>query len=100
MAAPVLTPVPTEPFDYIVVGGGTAGLVVAVRLTENPDVRVLVLEAGENQLANPMINIPAMWTAILGSDMDYAFLTTPQVRTATLYTRYYSFADISAIGAS
>lgn len=66
-------------FDYIVVGGGTAGLIVAARLTENADARVLVLEAGENQLNNHMINIPAMWPAILGSDVDWAFLTEPQV---------------------
>ncbi|TVY68843.1 Dehydrogenase citC [Lachnellula suecica] len=67
-----------DDFDYIIIGGGTAGIVVATRLTENPETRVLVLEAGENQLANPMINIPAMWTAILGSEVDWAFLTTPQ----------------------
>ncbi|KAH8647581.1 hypothetical protein BGZ60DRAFT_553262 [Tricladium varicosporioides] len=72
------TDLPTS-FDYIVVGGGTSGLVVAARLTENADVKVLVLEAGENQLANPMINIPAMWTGILGNpELDWAFLTTPQ----------------------
>ena len=79
MAAPTATTLPAEGFDYVVIGGGTAGLVVATRLTEDPNVRVLVLEAGENQLANPMINIPAMWTSILGSEVDYAFLTTPQV---------------------
>lgn len=37
-----------ETFDYIVIGGGTSGLVVAARLTENPNVKVGVLEAGKN----------------------------------------------------
>ena len=67
-------------FDFIIVGGGTSGLVVASRLSENPKHSILVLEAGHNQLENEMINTPAMWTAILGSpDVDWAFLTTPQV---------------------
>ena len=37
-------------FDYVIIGGGTAGLVLAARLSENPVVQVLVLEAGENRL--------------------------------------------------
>ncbi|KAF4624248.1 hypothetical protein G7Y89_g13924 [Cudoniella acicularis] len=69
---------PMEGFDYIVVGGGTAGLVIATRLSENIETRVLVLEAGENQLENPIINMPAMWPTILGSEVDWSFLTTPQ----------------------
>ena len=38
----------SQAYDFVVVGGGTAGLVVAARLTENPDVKVGVIEAGEN----------------------------------------------------
>lgn len=37
-------------FDYVVIGGGTAGLVVAARLTEDLNVNVIVLEAGEERL--------------------------------------------------
>lgn len=65
--------------DFIVVGGGTAGLVVAARLTVDPDVSVLVLESGNNALQDPRIAVPALWSAILGTDLDWDFVTTPQV---------------------
>jgi choline dehydrogenase-like flavoprotein len=37
-------------YEYVIIGGGTAGLAVAARLTEDPMINVLVLEAGENRL--------------------------------------------------
>ncbi len=37
-------------FDYIIIGGGTAGLVLAARLSEDPAMQVVVLEAGEERL--------------------------------------------------
>lgn len=45
-------------FDYVIVGGGAAGCVLASRLTENPDVTVCMLEAGPTD-NNPLIRIPA-----------------------------------------
>ncbi|KAK7991210.1 glucose-methanol-choline oxidoreductase [Apiospora saccharicola] len=64
--------------DFIIVGGGTAGLVVANRLSEDPDVSVLVLEAGEDLTDDPRVIIPAMWTSLLGSDADWQFSTSAQ----------------------
>ena len=59
-------------YDYVVVGGGTADLVVASRLSENEQVKVIVLEAGANHLSDPRINTPAGWSAVLGSEVDWS----------------------------
>lgn len=68
----------SQPLDFIIVGGGTAGLVVANRLSEDPTVHVLVLEAGEDLTEDPRVIIPAMWTTLLGSDADWQFSTSAQ----------------------
>ena len=46
-----------EQFDYIIIGAGTAGCILANRLTENKDIRVLLIEAGGKDI-NPWIHIP------------------------------------------
>ncbi|KAH6695797.1 choline dehydrogenase [Plectosphaerella plurivora] len=65
-------------YDYIIIGGGTAGLVLAARLSEDPAVSVLVLEAGDDQSADPRIAIPSMWPTLLGTSANWGFTTTPQ----------------------
>jgi choline dehydrogenase len=64
-------------YDFIVVGAGTAGCVVAARLSQDPGVRVLVLEAGgaERTLA---MRVPNAWPYNLGSAVDWADVTTGQ----------------------
>ncbi|KAK7983395.1 hypothetical protein PG989_010797 [Apiospora arundinis] len=77
---PIATPaefLETE-FDYLIVGGGTAGLAVAARLTENPDITVGVLEAGPAVSDNAAINIPGCYGGTLGTDLDWQFQTTAQ----------------------
>lgn len=69
----------SKKFDFIIIGGGTSGLVVAARLSEDPEIQVLILEAGGNHLENPQINIPALWPSLLGTELDWSFVTTPQV---------------------
>lgn len=68
-----------DSYDFIIVGGGTAGLVVATRLSEDPDKSILVLEAGTDLTADPRANIPIFYAALLGSEADWAFRTEPQV---------------------
>jgi len=45
-------------YDFVIVGGGTAGLTLAARLTEDPMITVGVIEAGQNRLADPNILVP------------------------------------------
>ena len=72
-------------FDYIIVGGGTSGLLLLNRLTEDPSINVLVLEAGEDRAKDPRINTPAFWTSLVGTEIDWAFQTKPQVYFLSLY---------------
>lgn len=66
-------------FDFVIVGGGTAGLVLAARLSEDATVQVLVIEAGENLSDDPRVKIPAMWPQLQGTECDWQFRSVPQV---------------------
>jgi choline dehydrogenase-like flavoprotein len=57
-------------FDYVIVGAGSAGCVLAGRLSEDPDVSVLLLEAGGPDTA-PEIHVPAMFPIMFKSSLDW-----------------------------
>jgi choline dehydrogenase len=63
-------------FDYIVCGSGSSGSVVAARLAESGDAKVLVLEAGRSDQRENVID-PNRWPMNLGSELDWAFMTQP-----------------------
>jgi choline dehydrogenase len=64
-------------FDYIIVGAGSSGCVLANRLTADPSCRVLLIEAGGEPDTN-LATIPGAATYLQGSKLDWAYTTTPQ----------------------
>lgn len=88
-AAPTTTPVDkrADAFDYIIIGGGTAGLAMAERLSEEPSTTVAVIEAGTfYQVEEPLLaSTPAGDVVFVGSStldqdplVDWSFVTEPQ----------------------
>ncbi len=67
----------SESFDYVVVGAGSAGAVLASRLTEDPAVRVLLLEAGGEDEGDE-IKIPAAFSTMFKTKWDWNYTTTEQ----------------------
>ena len=67
-----------DAFDYVIVGAGSAGCTLANRLTEDRDVRVLVIEAGGSDRC-PLISVPLGWGRILFKRLfDWGYFTEPE----------------------
>ncbi|CDW94017.1 hypothetical protein [Sporisorium scitamineum] len=73
--------VANEVFDYVIAGGGTAGLALAGRLSEDPDVTVAVIEAGNSGYADDealLVPSNAYFKTSVGSDLDWQYTTALQ----------------------
>ncbi|KAJ7169196.1 GMC oxidoreductase [Mycena crocata] len=69
-------------FDFVIVGGGTAGLALAVRLAEDSSTTVCVLELGKDYSDNEDIKMPGNYMANFGKEWDGGLLSTPQKNAA------------------
>lgn len=68
---------PQKGYDYVIIGGGSAGCVLASRLSENPAVRVLLLEAGGKD-TNPYIHMPVGFAKMTTGPLTWGLVTAPQ----------------------
>ena len=64
-------------YDYIVISADSAGCVVANRLTEDPEITVLLLEAG-NPATEPEIQIPAECVNLIGTEVNWCYFSEPE----------------------
>jgi choline dehydrogenase len=80
--------------DYVIVGAGSAGAVLAARLTDDPDVRVLLLEAGP-EAEGDEISIPAAFASLFKTKWDWNYTTTEQKQ---LHNRRAYWPRMKALG--
>jgi choline dehydrogenase len=64
-------------YDYVIAGGGTAGCVLAARLSEDPSVTVLLLEAGRTD-RHPLVQVPAGFAKLTAGPWEWGLTTVPQ----------------------
>ncbi|KAL2202598.1 glucose oxidase [Sarocladium strictum] len=69
-------------YDYVIVGAGAAGLLLANRLTENPDISVAIIDPGGDQENNTMVSDPNAWLAPNDAPPDWDYTSLPQPHAA------------------
>ena len=95
--APAVQVSRADAYDYVIVGAGSSGSVLAHRLSANPAVQVVVLEAGVSGETDPAVTTPGRWVSLLGSSYDWNYRTEP---VAGLGDRRIAFPRGKALGGS
>src|SRR5262245_56639357 len=86
----VVTQATNNDFDYIIVGAGAAGCVLAHRLTASGSSRVLLVEAGRSSDGDTTIATPGRWPSLRGTAWDWAYSADAD---ASLGSRQMPFAS-------
>ncbi len=84
----------SESYDFIVIGGGSAGSVIAARLSENPDVSVCLLEAGGSD-RHPFFHLPAGFAKMTKGIASWGWSTVPQKH---MQNKAFTYTQAKVIG--
>lgn len=89
-----MTPVAAEGYDFIIIGGGSAGSVLAARLSESPDAKVLLLEAGGRDW-HPFYHLPAGFAKMTKGIGSWGWNSVPQKH---MQDRVFRYTQAKVIG--
>lgn len=88
------SPLNSFEYDYIIVGGGTAGCVLANRLSANPSISVALVEAGPTVFNDSRVLIPSPAGLAWGTELDWNYTTIPQTYVNNTVLTYHSGRDV------
>lgn len=88
------SPLNTFEYDYIIVGGGTAGCVLANRLSANPSISVALVEAGPTVFNDSRVLIPSPSGPAWGTELDWNYTTIPQAYLNNTILTYHAGRDV------